>query len=335
MKNRFRALELFAVIVLLFTQSCEKNESKKKEKAPVAVQEKQVRVPIFNADSAYRFVKEQVDFGPRVPNTPAHNNCKAYLEEKLRQTGFEVQGQDFQATAYNGKKLDLTNIIASLNPKATKRILLAAHWDSRPFADQDSVDQKTPIDGANDGASGTAILIEVAKTIQTAPDKPGVGVDIILFDGEDYGQPDFDDGEKKDNTWCLGSQYWSRNKHKKNYSAYYGILLDMVGAKSAHFAMEGTSMYYAPSVVQKVWNIAQQKGYQQFFISREVPPIIDDHAYINKEAGIPMVDIIEFNPQGETFFGEYWHTHQDNISVIDPATLEAVGQTLLEVIYRE
>jgi len=326
-------------IGILFSTSffaCDKGGNKPVENTEVRVVEKQVDVPSFNADSAYLFIAKQVAFGPRVPNTSAHRNTGAYLEKMLKENGAEVTIQNFEATAYDGKILFLENIIGSFNPKAKKRILLAAHWDTRPFADQDTVDQRKPIDGANDGASGVGILLELARTIGQAAKKPEVGVDIIFFDGEDYGQPDFDKGKgNSENSWCLGSQYWSKNKHKENYSAYYGILLDMAGAKDARFAMEGASMRYAPSIVKKVWSTAQKNGFGDVFVFEQVPGIIDDHAYVNDLAKIPMIDIIEYNGKNDRYFGDYWHTHNDNMDVIGKGTLKAVGQTLLEVLYRE
>jgi glutaminyl-peptide cyclotransferase len=333
MKNNLNLV--YAALLIGMLWSCE-GDKKPAETSEIPVTEKQVNVPVFNADSAFDYVKRQVEFGPRVPNTAAHKKCGDFLESKLKATGAEVMIQSFTAKAYDGTTLELENIIASVNPAASKRILLAAHWDSRPFADQDEKDKRKPIDGANDGGSGVGVLLEVVRTLQLASKKPDVGVDIILFDGEDYGQPDFDsDKGEAQNSWCLGSQYWSKNRHKENYSAYYGILLDMVGAKNAKFAKEGTSMHFAPSVVEKVWNIAHMKGFGNYFISQETGAITDDHAYVNELAKIPMIDIIEYNVGGKNYFGDYWHTHDDNMEVIDRATLNAVGQTLLEVIYRE
>lgn len=321
--------------ILLLNSGCEDKKKTASQPSSSEVAEKKVTVPSFNADSAYLFVKKQVDFGPRVPNTPAHRKCGKYLEEKFKELGLEVVVQSFNKKAYNGTELALNNIIASTNPAATKRIIVASHWDTRPYADQDSENQKQPIDGANDGASGVGVILELARIIQTSEVKPEVGLDFILFDGEDYGQPDFAEEEKMRDSWCLGSQYWSENMHKPGYSAYYGILLDMVGAKNAKFAMEGTSMHYAPSVVQKVWNMAHSKGFANHFIFQQSPPIIDDHTYVNDIARIPMIDIIEYNAGGDNYFGDYWHTHDDDMSIIDPATLKAVGQTVLEVLYRE
>ena len=308
------------------------------KEGPTAVQPEPLPAPNFNPDSAYAFVAQQVDFGPRVPNTAAHTATKNWLVDKLTTYGATVQVQEFEAEAYNGTPLQLSNIIGSLYPEQRKRILLAAHWDTRPYADKDSTRTNQPIDGANDGASGVGVLLEVARAMQDADTVPRVGVDIIFFDGEDYGEPE---GEKSNAEsanrvwWCLGSQYWSDNKHAPNYSAYYGILLDMVGAEEATFYQEGVSERVAPSIVKKVWNTAQQLGYSSYFVNKESPEIIDDHVYVNYDAKIPMIDIVEYEPTNQSYFADYHHTHADDMDIISRETLEAVGETVLHVVYGE
>jgi glutaminyl-peptide cyclotransferase len=323
-KRIFRILS-FVFVLACFT-SCEKDKPKEK-----ATEQAKVAVPIFNEDSSYKYVEEQVKFGPRVPNSTAHFKCGDYLIGKLKQSGAEVTVQSFEAKAFDGTKLNLRNIIGSINPKAQMRVILAAHWDTRPFADQDKVLKDKPIDGANDGASGAGILLEIARAIHELKVEPEIGVDLIFFDGEDYGAPESFHGSHND-TYCLGSQYWSKNPHS---NAYYGILLDMVGARNATFAMEGLSMQYAPSIVSKVWDTANKIGYSQYFVYQETGPITDDHTYVNEYAKIPMIDIIEHEKTGDNYFGAYWHTHNDNMNIIDKKTLKAVGQTLLNVVYNE
>jgi len=297
------------------------------------------KAPDFSGDSAYFFVEKQVAFGPRVPNSAAHRNCGDYLIAMLKQYGGEVTVQEFTATAYDRTPLQARNIIAAFNPKATKRILLAAHWDTRHVADKDSTRTRQPIDGANDGASGVGVLLEVARVLSSASQKPTVGIDIILFDVEDYGIPEFEDRSKyvspENNAefYCLGSQYWGKNPHKPGYSAYYGILLDMVGGKNSTFYKEGSSVKYASGIVDKVWTIAQALGYSQYFRNEQAPEIIDDHVYINEYARIPCIDIIDFGLNSN--FGAYHHTHADDMSIIDRTTLKAVGQTVLQTVYQE
>jgi len=294
-----------------------------------------VHVPTFNPDSAYQFVADQVAFGPRVPSTEAHKKCAQYFVNKLKSYGCTVIEQNFEAKTFDGKTHACKNIIASINPEATKRILLTAHWDSRPFADQDAKDKNKAIDGANDGGSGVAVLLEIARAIHADTAKAKVGIDILLLDAEDYGQPEGDTHPEMKDSWCLGSQYWAANKHVPNYQAYFGILLDMVGAKDAKFALEGTSKMMAGEVQKKVWAIAKGIGYGNTFIYQDVDPITDDHVYINRIAQIPTIDIIEYEPSDGSFFSKTWHTHNDNLENIDKNTLQAVGRTVLCAVYAE
>jgi glutaminyl-peptide cyclotransferase len=297
---------------------------------------KAVDVPKFNSDSAYAFVQKQVDFGPRVPNTEAHRNAGLYLENKLRSYGAKVIVQAFKAPTVDGTVVDLKNIIASFNPEKQKRILLAAHWDTRPYADKDLAKPDAPFDGANDGGSGVGVLLEVARQLQSK--HPRAGVDIVLFDGEDWGpkdngstRPAFAPGWEE--WWCLGSQYWSRNLHKPGYRAYFGILLDMVGAPNARFFREGTSEEYAPRILDKVWSAGAIAGYGDFFISQQAGALTDDNYFVSKNANIPMVDIVQYN--SNTGFGSFHHTTGDNMSAIDKKTLQAVGTTVLYVVFQE
>ncbi len=332
---------LFAsAIGSMWLYSC-KGDSKNTEHTTITTPPSVItaKAPVFSADSAYAFVEKQVAFGPRVPNSSAHRKCGDYLIAQLKAYGGSVTAQDFTTTAYDGTKLSARNIIAAFNPQASKRILLAAHWDTRPFADKDTIKVKQPIDGANDGASGVGVLLEVARILATATEKPAVGIDIIFFDVEDYGIPEFaKDGEFPSDPnmysyYCLGSRYWGQNLHKPGYSAYYGILLDMTGGKNATFYKEQTSMEVAPSIMNKVWEIGQALGYGQYFQNIPVSGIIDDHVLVSNYTKIPMIDIIAMSRDG--YFGDYHHTHADNMDIIDKNTLKAVGQTVLQTIYQE
>ena len=302
-----------------------KSAQSTQQKAEPTIAYKQVS-PNFNADSAYYFVDKQVSFGSRVTNSEPHKKCGDWLVAELRKMSDNVIEQKTTLTNYDGRQLNIRNIIAEINPKAGKRILLCAHWDSRPFADEDNKDTDKPILGANDGGSGVGVLMEIARIIKNNP--VSVGIDIVLFDAEDLGK------SEHNNSYCLGSQYWSTNLHKPGYKAEYGILLDMVGAANAKFAWEEVSVTYARSVLEKVWGTAQALGYPHFVYYNK-GGIIDDHAYVNKNAGIPTIDIIHFDTQTQSGFPEHWHTHRDNMNAIDRTTLKAVGQTLLEVIYSE
>lgn len=286
----------------------------------------------FNADSAYFFIEKQVGFGPRVPGTESHAQCADYLEKTLSTYGFNTTVQRGQVTTYDNQKLNIKNIIGSFRPGLDKRILLFAHWDTRPFADRDTKRTGQPIDGANDGGSGVGVLLEIARQLNIQ--QPNLGVDIIFFDAEDYGQPENSMVKPKPDTWCLGSQYWSKNMHQPGYSAKYGILLDMVGAKDAIFPYEGTSMYYAPAIMKDIWHIANKLGYSNYFVTNTTNPTTDDHLYVNKETGIPSVCIVHYNPSTRDY-GSFHHKHSDNMDIISKKTLRAVGETVLTVLLRE
>lgn len=325
MKNR-----IWILLLLAFAWACSSEKTTETKVPEVVVKP----YPTFSADSAYAFIEKQVSFGPRVPGTTGHANTKAWIIDQLESWNWSVQTQDFQAKTYDGLTWDLSNIIASYNPQATKRILLAAHWDTRRIADKDTERIDEPIDGANDGGSGVGVLMEIARVIGSGDLKPDVGIDIILFDGEDDGEPET--ARVRDNSqvwWCLGSQHWSQNKHTPNYSAYYGILVDLVGAKGARFYREGYSRRYASGILKKVWDHASKLGHSAFFINQDSPEILDDHLFVNEYAQIPMIDIIEFSPQYG--FGHYHHTHQDNLDLIDKKPLQAVGETVLFTVFQE
>lgn len=292
-----------------------------------------VNVPQFNADSAYLCVKAQVDFGPRVPNTQAHINCGHYLADKLTEFGATVTNQYVDLPAYDGTLLKARNIIGAYKPESKKRIALFAHWDSRPWADSDpdSKNHYKPVLGANDGASGVGVLLEIARHLHQQQSE--LGVDIIFLDAEDYGAHRSYKGPGKEEYWALGSQYWARNPHVEGYSARFGILLDMVGGKEAVFRYEGTSKKVAHHVNLKVWKAAAGLGYSRTFVQKDGGAVTDDHTFINKYGNVPTIDIVPYSEK-DNFF-EHWHTMKDDMDNIDRATLKAVGQTVLQVIYNE
>ena len=286
---------LMSAFLLLSAFSC--GGGNKANSTSEQSEETAVNVPQFDADSAYLYVKNQVDFGPRVPNTKEHVACGNYLAGQLEAFGAQVTNQYADLIAYDGTLLKARNIIGSYKPESKKRIALFAHWDTRPWADNDPDEKNhnTPILGANDGASGVGALLEIARLVNQQ--QPELGIDIILLDAEDYGAPQFYTGQHKEEFWCLGSQYWARNPHVQGYNARFGILLDMVGG-------EGNGGF-----------------------------VTDDHLFINRLARIKTIDIIPYNQEGD--FTSTWHTVNDNMEHIDKNTLKAVGQTVLEVIYNE
>jgi len=317
-------LILFVMII-----ACNSNEDKVVEKKPKV----KVEIPNFNSDSAYFFVEQQVNFGPRVISSKAWDNCSKYLTNKLESYNAKVIVQQAPITTYDQKKHTLRNIIGSFSTEKNNRIALFAHWDSRHVADYDTVNTSKPILGANDGGSGVGVLLEIARNLNLK--NPKIGVDIIFFDAEDYGQPENSKFPTMNDSWCLGSQHWSKNPHKQNYFAKYGILLDMVGGKDAEFWQEGISSYYASNIIKKVWDVAHNIGYSNFFIYKKSPQIMDDHYYVNTITGIPTIDIIEYDPFSKTNFNKHWHTHADNMNNVDRKTLKAIGQTVMRVIYSE
>lgn len=330
---------LHLIVFLVFLYGCteeKKNTVPKNNDKPTTAeyQKDLMKIPDFNPDSAFAFIEKQVKFGPRVPNTKEHTECAEYLVAKLNGFNWVTTVQEAKAKAFNGVELNMKNIIAIYNIDAKNRVALFAHWDSRPFADRDVKNRNLPILGANDGASGVGVLMEIARVISGSETKPSIGIDIILFDAEDYGQP-ADAMIESANSWCLGSQHWSKNPHVPGYKPKFGILLDMVGAANATFPMESNSLYFAPEIVSKVWTTAQRLGYGNYFIQkREFNGITDDHVYVNTLAKIPTIDIIHYRTE-QSDFGEFHHRHTDNMEIIDKQTLHAVGHTLLEVLYRE
>lgn len=329
-------LPLFAVLALNACQPDNGGDTEVKPPAP-APSAPVVKAPVFNADSAYGFVAKQVGFGPRVPGSKAHKACGDWLVAQLKAYGATVTEQVSTVTAYNGQPVPLRNIIASWQPEKKERLLLFTHWDSRPYADHGEVRVNEPIDGANDGGSGVGVWLELARHLSEMP--TALGVDIFLTDVEDMGEPTGDHmGADEGNslrTWCLGSQYWVKNPHVPNYTARFGILLDMVGSENAQFPKESYSMTYAPNVVNKVWSAAATVGHGDRFLSETLRFVgIDDHLIVNEGLNIPCIDIIAYDASTGGF-PPTWHTHDDDLKHISKPSLEAVGATMMHVVWGE
>ena len=317
--------------------------------------------PAFNADSAYAFCEAQCAFGPRVMNSSAHDQCEQWIVSKFQSYGLSVTTQKTTLKGYDGTPLHATNIVASYRPELTERILLCAHWDSRPWADNDPdpANHRTPVLAANDGASGVAVMLEIARLLSlqftddslqmitsaadtsTVNRKPStvnnnLGVDFVCFDAEDWGVPQWSDATDTGDSWALGAQYWAAHPHVEGYKARFGILLDMVGGEGAQFYQEGMSMQYASAVVTKVWRAAQIVGYGSLFPMQKGSNITDDHLPVNTVAHIPCIDIIPYYPDcAQSSFGPTWHTVSDDMSHISRNTLQAVGQTIIQVLFSE
>lgn len=299
--------------------------------------------PSFSADSAYAFCEQQCSFGPRTMNSKAHERCLQWIADKFRQYGMDVQLQNAVLNGYDGTPLNSTNIIASYHPERQERLLLCAHWDSRPWADNDpdEANWRKPVMAANDGASGVAVMLEVARLLGSQDSTrltphASLGVDFICFDAEDWGMPQWSDKQDPGNTWALGAQYWAAHLHQPGYKARFGILLDMVGGQGARFFQEGMSQRHALSVVQRVWAAATVVGFGSYFPKEDGGFITDDHLPVNETAKIPCIDIIPYYPDCEaSSFGPTWHTLNDDMAHIDKNTLKAVGQTIVQVLYSE
>ncbi|MFT5883709.1 MAG: glutaminyl-peptide cyclotransferase [Arcticibacterium sp.] len=334
MRPSIKILTLVLAFSLLYScQSSSTEETKTEKKGAETI----IVAPDFDSESAFLKLKDQLDFGVRVPNTKGHVNCGDWIVNTLTSLNLEVQEQEFEAYSFEGKALKTRNIIGSYNPKATKRILLAAHWDTRAVADQDTERKSEPIPGANDGASGVAILLQIAEEISQSESKPNIGIDYIFFDAEDGGKPESFQGNPMNDYggYLMGSEYWAKNPHKENYSAFYGVLLDMVGGYNATFYKDKISMRVAPSVVNEIWNTAASKGYGSLFLPAQGGDILDDHIPVIQHREIPMIDIIDQKVGSDQVFNEHWHRHSDDLEGIDKNTLQAVGETLLQTLYNE
>ena len=308
--------------------------------------------PSFSSDSAYAYIERQMAFGPRVPNSNAHMQCAVWLIEQLKAFGAEVELQKGFMPDYKGDNQQIYNIIGHFTPvqrdsasHASARILLGAHYDTRPWCDEedDYSDRFYNVPGANDGASGVGVLLEVARQIglrisnseqSERSNSPQGGlstpVDIIFFDCEDMGTPRVYTGAEREDTWCLGSQLWATNYAKNSAAVYaYGIVLDMVGAPDAVFPLEMYSTQYASNYQHQIWRAAEQLGYGAMFSKQQSYPITDDHYYINYIAGIPCVDVIHYDIRNATGFPHWWHTRNDNMDNISKSTLQAVGEVVM------
>ena len=314
---------IFSVILLLTGCGANGNAG-----STDSLQTEEVRtraVPAFNADSAYSYVKRQTDFGPRVPNTAPHDATAAWLSSELKRHGAEVTEQKADLRAFDGTILKSTNIMGSFNPGMDNRLLLLAHYDTRPWADEDPDDSnhKKAIDGANDGASGVGVLLEAARIF--GQQNPETGIDILFVDSEDYGT------EGDDTSWALGARYFAENPIKPGYRPAQAILLDMVGGKGAVFPAEYFSRQAAPGLDDAFRAAAAKAGHGDMFPRNYGGAVTDDHVELIKQ-GIPAIDIIDYRVNEG--FCPTWHTMADNIDNIDKESLRAVGETLLHFIYR-
>ena len=302
---RFPALPIFPVLAVLSLSAC-----RDKPRAPRE----------FDSATAFEYIKTQVGFGPRIPGTEAHRKMGDWLDSLLRQRADTVVVQRWNHVTAAGHTLPLRNFIARFNPTAEKRILLLAHWDSRPISDSPrSQDSTKPVLGANDGGSGVALLLGVADVLKRAP--PTAGVDLLFVDGEDYG-----DFTKSPADVLIGSRYYAANQLAGS-KPLYAVLFDLVADKDLQLYQEGNSLVGAPEVVELVWSIAKDLGYGGYFISSPRHTLIDDHLELQK-AGIRAIDVVDFDYPA-------WHTTEDTIDKVSPGSLQVVGDVALALVRRE
>ena len=326
----FRGIQYSILVLLLLCVSCVKQQHSSTTNSQFST---------FSADSAYTYIAQQLAFGARVPGTQAHEACGDWLVSELARHGTQVKNQHGTMANYAGKPQAIRNIVAILEGNTSHAILLCAHWDCRPWSDEEELYENRfePVMGANDGASGVGVILEMVRQLSIRKSKGEFipTVQVVFFDCEDMGTPAHFTGSQRDHTWCLGSQYWAQQLKIQNskFKINYGVLLDMVGDPSATFPKEYFSMQYARGYVEQLWRTAQRLGYGRYFVQQATYyPITDDHYYVNTIAGIPCVDVIDYKTNTETGFAEWWHTQHDDIQNINKQTLQAVGETVLTTI---
>jgi glutaminyl-peptide cyclotransferase len=284
-------------------------------------------IPRFDGDFAYESILQYEKFGPKIPGSTNHQKTGDWITAELRKLGFTVLEQKAESMTTDGKKIPIRNLIARHSIHLKKRVLLSAHWDNRPHADRDphAKNHHREVPGVNDGGSGVAVLLTIAKAIHDQKPDSEMGVDLAFWDAEDggtYSQPE---------TFCIGSQYWAQNPIPENYSAEFGINFDMVGRKGSLFPIESYSKRYAPNLIRNWKEAAIRSGHGDYFIDEEIGPVVDDHYFVSKGRGFPMMDLIYMTTDGK--FAPEWHTVDDTSEYISRDVMKAVGQTTLELIY--
>jgi Peptidase family M28 len=286
----------------------------------------------FDGQAAYAMVKTQVDFGPRVPGTPGWQKTGDWIVAQLKQLGDSVTEQRFQHVTPAGDTIPIRNIIAHIAPEKTQRVLYVTHWDTRPTADNDPVigNRTRPIPGANDGASGVAMLIQVAAALKKTP--PTVGVDLLFVDGEDYGSFDNYSDTLSNPNVLIGSTYYAAHMDTTR-KPLYGVLWDMIGDKNLDIYQEGNSVSEAPEVVTRVWQVAQQLGYAKYFINSGGEAFWDDHTpFLHRD--IHVIDVIDgdYGPKDALHPDGWHHTLEDTVDKVSAQSLQIVGDVAVKLV---
>jgi len=317
-------LRLTGIVALLAVTACGAKGNKPADAAHAVRTSNE-----FNTDSAMSYIRQQLAFGPRIPGTETARKTGDWIVARLRATADTVLEQKWTHTLANGKPLPMRNIFARFKPNAKDRVLYVTHWDTRPVADEESdpAKAKLPMPGANDGASGVALLMAVADALKKAP--PNTGVDLLFVDGEDWGTfgPDVD--------VLIGSTYFAQHLPTPGYSPTFGVLWDMIGDADLNIYQEVTSAQTAPEVVQKVWGTAKDLGYEQYFIPEAKVPWTDDHIPLIK-AGLKVIDVIDgdYGPRDASgaLTTNYHHTLQDTIDHVSAKSMKIVGDVAIALL---
>jgi glutaminyl-peptide cyclotransferase len=327
-----RPLFIFTIFSLSACSSCSTSKTETKTENPPA-SAPAASVPKFDENYAWSALLQYEKMGPKVPGTPQHVKTGDWIVAELKKTSATVYEQKTTAKTFDGHTIPVRNIIAQFHPEAKERYLLSAHWDTRPFADQDRKNKKGPIPGVNDGGSGVVVLLGVAKAIdqlalthQHDGSQTNFGIDLAFWDAEDWGNP-----KEDEDSYCLGTQYWALHPVPENYTAVWGLNFDMVGRIGSQFPAEGFTLRSAPEVYRRIQTAATSLGYGDYFPNYTVGPITDDHMYVIRDRKIPMADIIAMSQDG--MFPPEWHTHQDTSSVLSRDVLKAVAQSSLQAIW--
>jgi len=293
----------------------------------------------FSGESTLRYVKAQLDFGPRVPGTPGHRRTGDWIVAEMKKRSDSVVVQAFPHVTATGETLPLRNILARINPAAPQRVLYVTHWDTRPTADDDPNlgNKRLPIPGANDGASGVALLMGIADALKKTPSI--YGVDLLFVDGEDYGSFDgYNPDSALTKSWdvLIGSTYFANHLPSPDYRPIFGVLFDMIGDKDLQIYQESNSVNAAPEVVSRVWQTAADLGYSNDFIAQNNQAITDDHVPLLKR-GLRVIDVIDIDycTQGTDCGGtprNLHHTMQDTFDKVSARSLQIVGDVAVTLV---